>query len=147
MRALIDFGVRAQVFPASPLTLIALLQVVAQGWRQERLARNAEEIQALGKELYARVAKMTDYLDTLRTRLDSTVKAFNDTVGSYETRVLVTARKFKELGATSGDESSRCRRSTRRRGSCTARTCSACPTKSATRKRDSDRRGAREEVT
>jgi DNA recombination protein RmuC len=47
---------------------------------------------------------MTDYLDTLRTRLDSTVRAFNDVVGSYETRVLVSARKFKELGATSGSE-------------------------------------------
>lgn len=101
---LIDYGVRCRVFPASPLTLIALLQVVAQGWRQERLARNAEEIQALGKELYARVAKMTEYMDTLRQRLDSTVRAFNDTVGSYETRVLVTARKFKELGATSDGE-------------------------------------------
>jgi len=101
---LIDFGVRARVFAASPLTLIALLQVVAQGWRQERLARNAEEIQALGRELYSRVAKMTEYMDTLRTRLDSTVRAFNDTVGSYETRVLVTARKFKQLGATSEAE-------------------------------------------
>jgi DNA recombination protein RmuC len=101
---LIDYGVRCRVFPASPITLIALLQVVAQGWRHERLAQNAEEIQDLGKELYARVSKMTDYLDTLRTRLDGTVKAFNDVVGSYETRVLVTARKFKELGATSGHE-------------------------------------------
>ena len=100
--SLIEYGVRSQVFPASPLTLIALLQVVAQGWRHERLAHNAEEIQALGKDLYARVSKMTDYLDTLRMRLDSTVKAFNDTVGSYETRVLVTARRFKELGATTG---------------------------------------------
>jgi DNA recombination protein RmuC len=101
---LIDFGVRCQVFPASPITLIALLQVVAHGWRHERLAQNAEEIQELGRELYSRVSKMTDYLDTLRTRLDGTVKAFNDAVGSYETRVLVTARRFKELGATSGTE-------------------------------------------
>jgi DNA recombination protein RmuC len=101
---LIDFGVRCQVFPASPITLIALLQVVAHGWRHERLAKNAEEIQSLGKELYTRVSKMTDYLDTLRMRLDSTVKAFNDAVGSYETRVLVTARKFKALGATAGNE-------------------------------------------
>ena len=95
---------RRQVFLASPITLIALLQVVAHGWRHERLAQNAEEIQPLGKELYERVAKMTEYLDTLRTRLDGTVRAFNDVVGSYETRVLVTARKFKELGATSGTE-------------------------------------------
>jgi DNA recombination protein RmuC len=101
---LVEYGAQCQVFPASPITLIALLQVIAQGWRHERLAQNAEEIQSLGKELYARVSKMTDYLDTLRTRLDSTVKAFNDVVGSYETRVLVTARRFKELGATSGTE-------------------------------------------
>jgi DNA recombination protein RmuC len=101
---LIDYGVRSQVFPASPITLIALLQVVAQGWRHERLAQNAEQIQALGKDLYSRVSKMTDYLDTLRTRLDSTVKAFNEVVGSYETRVLVSARKFKEFGATAGNE-------------------------------------------
>jgi DNA recombination protein RmuC len=101
---LIDYGVRARVFPASPLTLIALLQVVAQGWRQERLARNAEEIQMLGRELYSRVSKMTEYLDTLRMRLDSTVRAFNDAIGSYEGRVLVTARKFKELGVTSDPE-------------------------------------------
>lgn len=101
---LIDYGVRSRVFPASPLTLIALLQLVGQGWRQERMARNANEIQALGRELYARVAKMTEFMDTLRTRLDSTVRAFNETVGSYETRVLVTARKFKELGATSEGE-------------------------------------------
>jgi DNA recombination protein RmuC len=101
---LIDYGVGCRVFPASPITLIALLQVVAHGWRHERLAQNAEQIRALGKELYSRVAKMTEYLDTLRMRIDSTVKAFNDTVGSYENRVLVSARKFKELGATSGDE-------------------------------------------
>ena len=101
---LIDFGVRCHVYPASPITLIALLQVVAQGWRHERLAKNAEEIQALGKELYSRVSRMTDYLETLRMRLDGTVKAFNDAVGSYETRVLVTARKFKDLGATGGTD-------------------------------------------
>jgi DNA recombination protein RmuC len=102
--ALMEYGVRTHVFPASPITLIALLQVVAQGWRHERLTRNAEEIQSLGKDLYARVSKMTDYLDTLRMRLDSTVKAFNEVVGSYETRVLVTARKFKELGAAAGSD-------------------------------------------
>ena len=101
---LIEFGAERRVFPASPITLIALLRAVAHGWREERLARNAEEVSLLGKELYERVIKMTEHLDTLRTRLDGTVRAFNDTVGSYETRVLVTARRFKELGATSSPD-------------------------------------------
>lgn len=102
--SLIEFGVAHKVFPASPITLIALLRAVAHGWREERMAKNAEEISALGKELYERVSKMTEHLDTLRTRLDGTVRAFNDTVGSYETRVLVTARRFKELGATTAQD-------------------------------------------
>jgi DNA recombination protein RmuC len=99
---LIEFGASRRVLIAGPMSLIGVLTAVAQGWRHERLTESAEEIRRLGKELYERVGKMTEHLDTLRTRLDSTVRAFNDTVGSYEGRVLVTARKFKELGATSG---------------------------------------------
>jgi DNA recombination protein RmuC len=101
---LIEFGVGAQVFPASPLTLIALLRAVAHGWRQERLTRNAEQVSRLGKDLYDRVRHLTDRMETLRGRLDATVRAFNDTVATYEGRVLVTARRFRDLGAASGDE-------------------------------------------
>lgn len=101
---LVEFGAARRVLLAGPMSLIGLLLVVAQGWRHERLTESAEEIRKLGKELYERVGKMTEHLDTLRMRLDSTVRAFNDTVGSYEGRVLVTARKFKELGVTSGAE-------------------------------------------
>jgi DNA recombination protein RmuC len=101
---LIEFGVGAQVFPASPLTLIALLRAVAHGWRQERLTRNAEQVSRLGKELYDRVRHLTDRMETLRGRLDGTVRAFNDTVATYEGRVLVTARRFRDLGAATGDE-------------------------------------------
>jgi DNA recombination protein RmuC len=101
---LIDFGVGAQVFPSSPLTLIALLRAVAHGWRQERLTRNAEQVSRLGKDLYDRVRILTDRMETLRGRLDSTVRAFNETVATYEGRVLVTARRFRDLGAATGEE-------------------------------------------
>lgn len=101
---LIEFGVGTQVFPASPLTLIALLRAVAHGWRQERLTRNAEQVSKLGKELYDRVSHLTDRMETLRGRLDGTVRAFNETVATYEGRVLVTARRFRDLGAATGDE-------------------------------------------
>ena len=92
------------MFPASPLTLIALLRAVAHGWRQERLTRNAEQVSKLGKELYDRVRHLTDRMETLRGRLDGTVRAFNDTVATYEGRVLVTARRFRDLGAATGGE-------------------------------------------
>lgn len=101
---LIEFGVGTQVFPASPLTLIALLRAVAHGWRQERLTRNAEQVSRLGKELYDRVRYLTDRMETLRSRLDGTVRAFNETVATYEGRVLVTARRFRDLGAATGEE-------------------------------------------
>lgn len=101
---LIEFGVGAQVFPASPLTLIALLRAVAHGWRQERLTRNAEQVSKLGKDLYDRVRHLTDRMETLRGRLDGTVRAFNETVATYEGRVLVTARRFRDLGAATGDD-------------------------------------------
>jgi DNA recombination protein RmuC len=102
--SLIEFGVEHKVFPASPITLIALLRAVEHGWREERIQKNAAEISALGAELYNRVARMTTYLEDLRRKLDGAVQTYNDLIGSYEGRVLVQARKFKDLGAASGDE-------------------------------------------
>ncbi len=101
---LIEHGVKQRVLIASPLTLIALLRAAALGWRQERLTVNAEEISQLGRELYDRVRTMTDRLDTVGSRLDSVVRAYNDAVGTYESRVLVSVRRFRELGAATGDE-------------------------------------------
>jgi DNA recombination protein RmuC len=101
---LIDFGVKQNVIIASPLTLIALLRAAAFGWRQERLTINAEEISRLGRTLHESVATMAEHLEDLRKRMDGTFGTFNKLVGSFESNVLVKARRFRELGAGSAKE-------------------------------------------
>ncbi len=98
--SLIEYAAERGVVLASPTTLIALLRTVAHGWRHEALADQAREIHRVGRDLHERLGTMSGHLGKLGRSLDGAVAAYNQTVGSWESRVLVAARRFEELGAT-----------------------------------------------
>ncbi len=96
---LIEDAMARRVLIATPTTLLALLHSVGYGWQQERVAESAQAISELGRELHGRLAKLSGLVSTLGNRLNGTVKAYNEAVGSYEARVLPSARRFAEHGA------------------------------------------------
>lgn len=102
--SLFEFAVDQRVIPASPLTLVALLRTVATAWQQQRLAENAEEIQAMGRELYERLSTMAEYVAQVGTALRRAGAAYDDFVGSLDARVLVSARRFRDLGVSAPRE-------------------------------------------
>lgn len=101
---LIEDGFLRSVVLATPTTLMALLRAVAYGWRQERLTEHAEEAGRLGKDLYERMAVLTEHLNDVGQALGKSVLAYNKAIGSLETRILPAARRFKDLGVSSEKE-------------------------------------------
>ena len=101
---LMDWAMQNKVVIATPNTLMALLKTVEMGWREVRLARDAEEVGKLGRQIHERLQTWADHMVRMGNSLNQTVRHFNSGVGSLESRVLTSARRFKELGVASSQE-------------------------------------------
>jgi DNA recombination protein RmuC len=101
--SLLELGPESGVLASSPTTLIGLLKVFAYAWQQETIAEDARDIAALGRELYERLGVFASHFSKVGRALGTAVSAYNDATGSLERRLLVTARKFEEHGAASGE--------------------------------------------
>ncbi len=97
-RNLLEYAFQQKIMLATPTSLVALLRAVAYGWRQEKLAENAEKIRDIGEAMYSRLVVFTDHLTKLGASLSSSVSTYNKAIGSFTAKVLPGAHKFNELG-------------------------------------------------
>jgi DNA recombination protein RmuC len=104
-REIFDFAAKNSVIIVTPSTLIALAKAVAYGWRQEQAALNAQQAVELGRELYQRLAKMTEHMGKVGQGLDKAIGSYNDMVGSYDRKVVPQLRRFEELQIPTEDRS------------------------------------------
>jgi len=102
--SLIEDGIEKRVIIATPTTFIALLRAIAYGWRQEQVTKNAQEISDLGRQLYERMLTLVQHFENVGKSLERAIGSYNKAVGSMESRVLPSVRKFKELGVTGSEE-------------------------------------------
>jgi DNA recombination protein RmuC len=102
--ALIEDGIQKRVIIATPTTFIALLRAIAYGWRQEQITKNAQEISDLGRQLYERMVTLVQHFENVGKSLEKAIGSYNKAVGSMESRVLPSVRKFRELGVTGAEE-------------------------------------------
>ena len=102
-RTLIEDAIEKRVVLASPTTLIALLRAIAYGWNQQVVTENAEKIKDLGKELYGRILIFAEHLSDVAKGLERANKAYNNAVSSFDSRLVPSVRKFKEMGVGTAD--------------------------------------------
>ena len=102
--SLLEQAASLRVIPATPMTMLALLRAIAFGWQQQQLARNAEEIHLLGRDLYDRLATMVEHLEGVGRNIKLAADSYDRFIGSLEQKVLPGARRFKELGVISTKE-------------------------------------------
>jgi DNA recombination protein RmuC len=102
--ALIEFGVQQQVLMATPTTLIGLLWAVHYGWRQELIAQSARDIAESARELHRRLGRFVEPFAKVGRQLDSAISAYNESVGSFDHRVIPQVRRIEEAGAASDRE-------------------------------------------
>ena len=102
--SLLEYASSVGVVLATPMTLLGLLKAIASGWKQQQLAKNAEEIQQIGRDLYDRLSTMVEHLEGVGRNIKQAADSYDRFVGSLETKVLPGARRFKELGVSSAKE-------------------------------------------